>query len=1073
MGRPIQADQTDVTTTIRIIDSTDGTPEQAVEHNTAGIALWYRRGATGAKTTITPAALAALTTAHTDGGIEHIDDGYYRLDIPDAAFATGVDYVQIGGTLTDMIVLGVSHPITAHDPVDGINSIPTGTAPTAGAIADAVWDEATSGHTTASTFGAQAATDIDDLVTKLTVLHDTRIPDIISLANIRTQDDNALSAIYLDQLIANAYNSASPSGSTESLLNEMTENNAGVTRFTGAALAQATGGVGTIEAIADGVWDELKAGHTTSGSFGEVLQYILSASNLGAAVWDDVRSGHTTVGSFGEALTSNEATRDAAIADAVWDESAAAHVASGSFGEQAGTDIDAILASVGSILGTSVLYQGTIASLTSQTSMTLAASFPPDDDVLIDHLAVFQDVGTTEQVDAVMITDSDGGTGVITLARAPHFTVSPTDKITILVTSTGASDTRLNAAAQAQILAYGLDHMFAAAITGTDVVDNSFGAKLVSKSATADFDDYNWVTDSLQALADTTADGAILSTTIAGVTSQSIFTLTDGPAEADALNGCIAVITDVATPTQFTVRKVTDYAVTTKIVTLDDDATFTVATTDIIKFYPARELVTEATIRAEIDSNSTELATLVADTATLKASDTAQDAQIALVKTETDKIASMIVADAATDAQIALIKTETDKIPATITKIDSILAAVNNLSGLELVDTTVSVVDSTTQFRLAAGPPDDNALISGLAVFTDASTPTQKSFRNITAYNGTTKQITVASAPDFTIVATDLVQVFAESTIADYTATLALIQTETDKIPAMITTQGTQTTSLSTISGHTTAISGNQTALLARHDTHDTDNTAIKAKTDLIGTASGTDNTDSLAAIAAVQSTANTINSTTAGHTANINRIDEIETKIDLIDTNLDLVKTETDKMPATITKIDTINTNTASMATSGVALTSAAETSLVAAIGGTAVGANNITVSVVNYGQLVANTLMLKEGQEESITFTSTIADVVPDLSAADTVILFGVKTSDKSFALRTLEGAKLVNTGLQSVRVDISETLAKDLIPGRGEFDVWALYGYNATTGAYTDAKLFASGRTKIDAVNVQLTI
>jgi hypothetical protein len=37
--------------------------------------------------------------------------------------------------------------------------------PTAAAIADAVWDEATSGHTSAGTFGEQCATDIDAILT--------------------------------------------------------------------------------------------------------------------------------------------------------------------------------------------------------------------------------------------------------------------------------------------------------------------------------------------------------------------------------------------------------------------------------------------------------------------------------------------------------------------------------------------------------------------------------------------------------------------------------------------------------------------------------------------------------------------------------------------------------------------------------------------------------------------------------------------------------------------------------------------------------------------------------------------
>lgn len=105
MTRTVKAGTTDVSVVIRIVDSTDGTPETAVEHNTSGIALWYRREG-AAQTAITEVALAALTTAHTDGGIEHIGDGYYRLDLPDAACASGVTGVMVGGTVTGMIVIG-------------------------------------------------------------------------------------------------------------------------------------------------------------------------------------------------------------------------------------------------------------------------------------------------------------------------------------------------------------------------------------------------------------------------------------------------------------------------------------------------------------------------------------------------------------------------------------------------------------------------------------------------------------------------------------------------------------------------------------------------------------------------------------------------------------------------------------------------------------------------------------------------------------------------------------------------------------------------------------------------------
>ena len=119
-GRPIKAGSTDQSTVIRIIDSGDGTPETGVEHNTSGIDLWDRReGAT--KTSVTEAALGALDAAHSDGGIEHIGDGYYRLDLPDAAVAAGSVGVAIGGTVTNMIVIGTYHALVTNNPYGTID----------------------------------------------------------------------------------------------------------------------------------------------------------------------------------------------------------------------------------------------------------------------------------------------------------------------------------------------------------------------------------------------------------------------------------------------------------------------------------------------------------------------------------------------------------------------------------------------------------------------------------------------------------------------------------------------------------------------------------------------------------------------------------------------------------------------------------------------------------------------------------------------------------------------------------------------------------------------------------------
>lgn len=75
-------------------------------------------------------------------------------------------------------------------------------------------------------------------------------------------------------------------------------------------------------------------------------------------------------------------------------------------------------------------------------------------------------------------------------------------------------------------------------------------------------------------------EGASLNTTIASLSSQTSFTLTNGPAEDDALNGRWAIIHDVASSVQCTWVQILDYTGSTKTVALAAAGTYTAAATD-------------------------------------------------------------------------------------------------------------------------------------------------------------------------------------------------------------------------------------------------------------------------------------------------------------------------------------------------------------------------------------------------------------------------------------------------------------------------------------------------------------
>ena len=328
--RPIKKGSTDQSVVIRIIDSTDGTPENAVVWNTEGIDLWYRREG-AVKVSITEATLATLDAAHSDGGFLFIGDGYYRLDLPDAAVVTGADGVMVGGTVTGMIVIGCYVPLVDLDPytalasqtvgtcttntdmrgTDGANTVVPDAAGTAAALhgitdgkVDGVQADVTTiagdvvnidGDSMRGTDGANSV--VPDAAGTAAALHsitdgkvdgvqadvtaiagdvvnidgdsmrgtdgaNTVVPDAagtaaalhgitdgkvdtlhnLSAADVNTEVDTALSDIHLDHLLASSYDPASKPGAADALLNEIVENDGGISRFTQNALEQSPSG---------------------------------------------------------------------------------------------------------------------------------------------------------------------------------------------------------------------------------------------------------------------------------------------------------------------------------------------------------------------------------------------------------------------------------------------------------------------------------------------------------------------------------------------------------------------------------------------------------------------------------------------------------------------------------------------------------------------------------------------------------------------------------------------------------------------------------------------------------------
>lgn len=133
-----KAGTTDVSVVIRIVDAVDGTPETGVTHATSGLSVQYRREGAALAGTLFGSTLSALTDAHTDNAGKHIADGYYRIDLPDAACAAGVTGVLVTGTATGMVVMGCYIQLVAYDPFDtvrlGLTALPNAAADAAGGL---------------------------------------------------------------------------------------------------------------------------------------------------------------------------------------------------------------------------------------------------------------------------------------------------------------------------------------------------------------------------------------------------------------------------------------------------------------------------------------------------------------------------------------------------------------------------------------------------------------------------------------------------------------------------------------------------------------------------------------------------------------------------------------------------------------------------------------------------------------------------------------------------------------------------------------------------------------------------
>lgn len=281
--------------------STTGGRKTGLVYNTASLTAYYTRNR-GLATAITLATLAAADSAFSSGGFKEVDatnsPGLYRLDVPDAAFATGADsvVVTIKGA-TGMAQSDVEVQLVAADLQDatslGVSRIDAAISSRSSHSAADVWSSATR---TLTDFSSSFKTGY-----ALSAAGVQAIWDALTLA--------LTTAGSVGKLLVDNINATISSRSSHSATDVWAAATRSLTDKADFALSAASRA-----AIADDTWDEARAGHVAAGSFGEGVASVQGnvtgsvASVTGAVGSVSGNVGGNVAGSVGSVTTVNDKT---------------------------------------------------------------------------------------------------------------------------------------------------------------------------------------------------------------------------------------------------------------------------------------------------------------------------------------------------------------------------------------------------------------------------------------------------------------------------------------------------------------------------------------------------------------------------------------------------------------------------------------------------------------------------------------------------------------------------------------------------------------------------------------------
>jgi len=291
--------------------STTGGRKTGLAYNTSSLTAYYTRNG-GSPTAITLATLAAANSAWSSGGFKELDatnkPGWYRLDLPDAAVATGADSVGlcIRGA-TGMVQVDIEIQLEAIDAQDtvraGLTALPNAAAEAAGGLytrgsgAGQITQPSNglisvnATQLAAQTITAAAGVTFPTSVASPTNITAGTITTVTNLTNAPTAGDfTATMKTSIGTAVA-----ASAVASVTGAVGSVTGNVGG--NVTGSVGSVASGGITAASIAASalngkGDWNIGKTG------------YALSSAGV-QAIWDALTSAMTTVGSLGKLVVDN------------------------------------------------------------------------------------------------------------------------------------------------------------------------------------------------------------------------------------------------------------------------------------------------------------------------------------------------------------------------------------------------------------------------------------------------------------------------------------------------------------------------------------------------------------------------------------------------------------------------------------------------------------------------------------------------------------------------------------------------------------------------------------------------